>query len=52
VYGDGNRNFLVAIVVPDKTYVMKFAQSNGISGEFEELCKNPTVNADILKNLE
>ena len=54
VYGDGNQTFLVAIVVPDKPYVMKFAQENGLDNadDFVKLCQDPKVNEEILKNLE
>jgi hypothetical protein len=32
VYGDGNQTFLVAIIVPDKGWVMKFASDKGLTG--------------------
>jgi hypothetical protein len=40
VYGDSNQPHLVAIIVADKGFVMKFAATNNLEGTFEELCKN------------
>jgi long-chain acyl-CoA synthetase len=41
VYGNSFENVLVAVVVPDKKKLESWASSNGASGSFEELCKNP-----------
>jgi len=43
---------LVAIIVADKGFVMKFAAANSLTGEFSELCQRKEVIAEYLKNLE
>lgn len=35
IYGDSLQHFLVAIIVPDKDEVMKWAKANGVEGGFE-----------------
>jgi len=42
----------VAIVVPSKSYVTKFAEEKKINSSFEELCKNEDVKKHILENMK
>lgn len=40
VYGDPTKAHLVAIIVPDKEWVMKTATALNLNGTFEELCND------------
>ncbi len=40
VYGDSGRDFLIAIVVPLKTEVLKWAKEKEIEATFDSLCEN------------
>jgi long-chain acyl-CoA synthetase len=46
IYGDSLQHYLVAIVVPDKDEVIKWAKENGIEGEYEE-----TIQKEEFKEL-
>ena len=52
VYADSFKNFPVAIVVAQPGPTKKWAEENGITGTFSELCRNPKVQQHILKSLE
>eukprot|EP01080_Neovahlkampfia_damariscottae_P009750 gene9750-2077_t len=52
VYGDSYKNSLVGIVLPQASYLQKWAEEHKISGSMEELCKNPKVIAALLKSLK
>ena len=39
-YGDSLKSACVAIIVPDEEVLTKWASDNGVSGSFEDLCKN------------
>lgn len=42
MYGNSYENVLVAVVVPDKKALERWASENGAGGaSFEELCNNP-----------
>mgnify|MGYP001806485528 CR=1 FL=1 len=43
VYGDSLQNNLVAIVVPEKAAVEKWASDNGVAGSFEEILTNAKI---------
>ena len=52
LYGDSFQTFCVGIVVPEKKEVLRLAEELGLSGKsFEELCKEPKIKAEILKDL-
>lgn len=42
---------LVAVVVPDPDYLLKWASQNRIGGTYEELCANKVVKKSILDDL-
>ncbi len=44
LHGDSQRNYCVAIVVPDEKILKEIAQENNINGNFEELCKSKQMN--------
>ncbi|KAJ3704132.1 hypothetical protein LUZ61_007837 [Rhynchospora tenuis] len=48
VYGNSFESFLIAVINPNRQAIENWAQSNGISGDFEELCGNPKVKEYIL----
>lgn len=48
VYGSSFKHCLVAIVVPVKPALMKWASDNGINGSFEVVCKHPKAAAYVL----
>ena len=48
VYGDSTRNFLIAIVVPDKHAVLDwYKQKFNKDGKFKEICDMPELKQDI-----
>ncbi|XP_062230632.1 long chain acyl-CoA synthetase 1-like [Phragmites australis] len=51
VYGDSFRSNLVAVVNPHEENTMKWAESNGYSGSFDEICKLEGLKEYILKEL-
>jgi len=52
VYGDSFQTFCVAIIVPEKKTLMKLAEELGLQDKsFEEICKDPKVIAEVLKDL-
>ncbi|CAD8136283.1 unnamed protein product [Paramecium octaurelia] len=44
VYGDSTKSFCVAIIVPEKPFVLDLAHTLGIQGTYEELCANDKAN--------
>ena len=40
IYGDSLKSCVVAIIVPDEEAVKLWAEENGVSGDFKELCNN------------
>ena len=51
IYGD-NKPFNVALIVPDRDSLEKWASSNGVSGKYEELLKSDKVREKMSKELE
>ncbi|XP_022864336.1 long chain acyl-CoA synthetase 4-like [Olea europaea var. sylvestris] len=51
VYGNSFESFLVAVVNPKMEAVEQWAAENGISGNFDALCKNTRVKEYILGHL-
>ena len=43
VYGDSLQHFLVAVVVPDKPMLEKWAKENGVEATYEDLVKHEKV---------
>lgn len=52
VYGNSFKNFLVAIVVPTKDFVEKWAKQNEKELSFEALCKDPDLKANLQSELD
>lgn len=51
VYGNSFESFLVAVVNPNQQVLEHWAEQNGITGSFAELCKNPRAKDHILAEL-
>nr|GLL29154.1 long chain acyl-CoA synthetase 4-like [Ipomoea trifida] len=51
IYGNSFEYFLVAVINPNKPLVEKWAEQNGLAGDFESLCENPSVKEYILGEL-
>ncbi|XP_020289226.1 long-chain-fatty-acid--CoA ligase 4 isoform X2 [Pseudomyrmex gracilis] len=52
VYGDANKAYTVALVVPNNHYLDEIASNLGITGKsFEELCSNPKIEKAVLQEL-
>ena len=52
MYGDGEREFPIAIVFPFAKAVQNWADRNGEKGNFHELCESPKLAAVILASLQ
>jgi len=50
VYGDSYQTYLVAILVPNREVVMRWAEEKGLTESYEELCKNKELNETIVKD--
>ena len=51
VHGDSLRNWPVAVVVPDKITLSKWAEEKGINKEWAELCKDQIAINEVLQDL-
>lgn len=54
VYGDSLQHYLVAVVVPDRPVIEKWATENGVtvdSGNYDDLLKDPRVNKQIMSEI-
>lgn len=51
VDGDSLKDNIVAIVVPDEPYLMKYCKTNKIKGSFKELCKNQEIRRIIFNDI-
>lgn len=52
VYGDANKAYTVALVVPNQQYLEEIATNQGITGKnLEELCNDPQIEKAVLQEL-
>ncbi|RCN43253.1 CoA ligase 4 domain protein [Ancylostoma caninum] len=52
-YGDSSKDYLVALVVPERKYLKKLAEELGVGSEdVEELCKDRKVVEAVLKEIQ
>lgn len=52
VYGDANKAYTVALVVPNQHYLEEIATNQGITGKsLEELCNDPQIEKAVLQEL-
>jgi len=52
VYGDAFESYIVAIVVPERTHLMKLGENLNIKGNFVDLCGEKEIKQAVLKELE
>ncbi|CAL5369942.1 unnamed protein product [Camellia sinensis] len=51
VYGNSFESFLVAVVDPNKQVLERWAEENGVPGDFNSLCENPKAKQNVLVEL-
>ncbi|XP_043911777.1 long-chain-fatty-acid--CoA ligase 5 [Protopterus annectens] len=51
VHGDSLQSCLVGIIVPDQAVLPQFAAKNGLSGSYEDLCKNSVLKKAIIADM-
>ena len=51
-YGDSQESYIILLVVPNHTALMELANQLGVSGSFEEVCKNKRVVDAIVKEID
>ena len=51
VYGNSFESYLIAVVNPNQQVLEHWAEQNGITGSFAELCKNSRAKEHILSEL-
>ena len=51
VYGDSLRAQLVAVIIPDPEFLLPWARERGLPQDVPSLCKEPAVEAAVLKSL-
>lgn len=51
IYGNSFESFLVAVVNPNVQAIERWANDNGLSGDFASLCESPKVKEFILGEL-
>ncbi|KAG1335199.1 long chain acyl-CoA synthetase 4 [Cocos nucifera] len=51
IYGNSFESFLVAIVNPNEQALERWAEENGLSGDFAAICENPKAKEYILGEL-
>ncbi|CAD8049638.1 unnamed protein product [Paramecium sonneborni] len=51
VYGDSSKSYCIAIIVPDKQFVLNLGAQFGINQTFEELCQNDNIIKHFLEQI-
>jgi long-chain acyl-CoA synthetase len=51
LHGESSQNFAIVFITPNKSKLEAKAQSLGIKGTFEELCANPQLKLEVLKQM-
>ncbi|KAK9275449.1 hypothetical protein L1049_022715 [Liquidambar formosana] len=52
IYGNSFESFLVAIINPNEQALERWAEENGVSGDFDSLCENPKAKEYFLGELK
>ena len=52
VYGDSFQSFIVAVIVPERSHLLKIGEKLKVQGGYEELCREEIVKENVLKELE
>ena len=48
VYGNSFESTLLAVCVPNEAALTEWAKSNGVEGDFAQICKDPKAEAHII----
>lgn len=51
IYGNSFESFLVAILNPNKQALERWAEANGVTGDFEALCQDPKAKEYFIGEL-
>ena len=51
IHGESTETFAICIAVPHQKKLLELAESKGIQGSFEELCKNNQIRAEVVAYL-
>lgn len=51
IHADSNHEFTVVFIVPSTKHLEDLAESLGVSGELEDLCKDKKMESEVLKKL-
>ncbi|XP_073497223.1 long-chain-fatty-acid--CoA ligase 4 isoform X2 [Phyllobates terribilis] len=51
-YANSLQSYVVSFVVPNQKKLTSLALQNGIEGTWEEICNNPTMEAEVLKEIK
>ncbi|KAG8553640.1 hypothetical protein GDO81_003497 [Engystomops pustulosus] len=51
-YANSYQSYVISFVVPNQKKLTSLAQQKGIEGTWEEICNNPTMEAEVLKEIK
>ncbi|XP_069798782.1 long-chain-fatty-acid--CoA ligase 4 isoform X1 [Dendropsophus ebraccatus] len=51
-YANSYQSYVISFVVPNQKKLTNLAQQKGIEGTWEEICNNPTMEAEVLKEIK
>ncbi|KAM5146180.1 long-chain-fatty-acid--CoA ligase 4 isoform 2-T5 [Mantella aurantiaca] len=51
-YANSFQSYVISFVVPNQKKLTGLAQQKGIEGTWEEICNNPTMEAEVLKEIK
>uniref|UniRef100_A0AAY5K3E0 long-chain-fatty-acid--CoA ligase n=1 Tax=Esox lucius TaxID=8010 RepID=A0AAY5K3E0_ESOLU len=51
-YANSEENYVIGVVVPNQKKLMELARRKGVDGSWEELCTNPTMEREVLKEIK
>ncbi|XP_044161409.1 long-chain-fatty-acid--CoA ligase 4 isoform X2 [Bufo gargarizans] len=51
-YANSLQSYVISFVVPNQKKLTGLAQQKGIEGTWEEICNNPTMEAEVLKEIK
>ncbi|XP_018426873.1 PREDICTED: long-chain-fatty-acid--CoA ligase 4 isoform X2 [Nanorana parkeri] len=51
-YANSHQSYVISFVVPNQKKLTSLAQQKGIEGTWEEICNDPTMEAEVLKEIK
>uniref|UniRef100_A0A5F8HIK3 long-chain-fatty-acid--CoA ligase n=1 Tax=Monodelphis domestica TaxID=13616 RepID=A0A5F8HIK3_MONDO len=51
-YAKSDQSYVISFVVPNQKKLMTLAQQKGVEGSWVDICNNPTMEAEILKEIK